>query len=113
MSEATQEAADPKSATSKTAATDTPLPDDGAPAKDVRLRCAARGITKSFGTTKILKGVDLEIPEGSFAVLVGPSGCGKSTLLRLVAGLEEADAGTIMLADRDVTNLPPRDRDVA
>ena len=77
------------------------------------LRCAARGIKKAFGTTQILKGVDLEIPEGSFAVLVGPSGCGKSTLLRLVAGLEMADEGTIDIAGRDVTDLPPRDRDVA
>jgi len=83
---------------------------DGKPAK---LRCAARGIKKAFGTTQILKGVDLEIPEGSFAVLVGPSGCGKSTLLRLVAGLELADEGTITLADRDVTDLAPRDRDIA
>src|SRR5689334_16742622 len=77
------------------------------------VRCAARGIKKAFGATPILRGVDLEIPEGSFAVLVGPSGCGKSTLLRLVAGLEQADEGTITLADRDVTHLPPRDRDVA
>lgn len=77
------------------------------------LRCEARGITKSFGANAILKGVDLEVPEGSFAVLVGPSGCGKSTLLRLVAGLEEADGGTIRLNDRDVTQLPPRDRDIA
>jgi ABC-type sugar transport system ATPase subunit len=77
------------------------------------LRCAARGIKKAFGTTPILKGVDLDIPEGSFAVLVGPSGCGKSTLLRLVAGLEQADEGTISLAGKDVTHLPPRDRDVA
>jgi sn-glycerol 3-phosphate transport system ATP-binding protein/multiple sugar transport system ATP-binding protein len=84
-----------------------------AAAAPVRLRCAARGIEKSFGATAILKGVDLEIPEGSFAVLVGPSGCGKSTLLRLVAGLEQADAGTITLAGKDVTQLPPRDRDVA
>ena len=68
---------------------------------------------KAFGTTPILRGVDLEIPEGSFAVLVGPSGCGKSTLLRLVAGLEQADEGSIALAGRDVTQLPPRDRDVA
>jgi len=79
----------------------------------VRLRCAARGVKKAFGSTSILKGVDLEIPEGSFAVLVGPSGCGKSTLLRLVAGLEQADEGTITIADRDVTRLPPRDRDIA
>ena len=77
------------------------------------MRCAARGIKKAFGTTPILRGVDLEIPEGTFAVLVGPSGCGKSTLLRLVAGLEQADEGTITLADRDVTDLPPRDRDIA
>jgi ABC-type sugar transport system ATPase subunit len=115
MSEATQEARGTDSGSSKTAATETPLPaaaTEGAGAP-VRLRCAARGVKKSFGATSILKGVDLEIPEGSFAVLVGPSGCGKSTLLRLVAGLEEVDEGTITLADRDVTRLPPRDRDVA
>jgi multiple sugar transport system ATP-binding protein len=88
---------------------ETPVP-ASAPAK---IRCAARGVKKAFGATQILKGVDLEIAEGSFAVLVGPSGCGKSTLLRLVAGLEEADEGRITLASRDVTNLPPRDRDVA
>jgi multiple sugar transport system ATP-binding protein len=70
-------------------------------------------VRKTFGENVILRGVDLEIPEGSFAVLVGPSGCGKSTLLRLVAGLETADAGTLSLAGRDVTELPPRDRDVA
>ena len=84
-----------------------------ATAAPAKIRCAARGVKKAFGTTQILKGVDLEIAEGSFAVLVGPSGCGKSTLLRLVAGLEEADEGKITLADRDVTHLPPRDRDVA
>jgi len=78
-----------------------------------KLRCRVRGAKKAFGTNPILKGVDLEIAEGSFAVLVGPSGCGKSTLLRLVAGLEEFDEGSIFLGDRDVTHLPPRDRDVA
>ncbi len=77
------------------------------------LRCRVRGVKKSFGNQPILRGVDVEIAEGSFAVLVGPSGCGKSTLLRLVAGLEQADEGTIALGDRDVTALPPRDRDVA
>jgi sn-glycerol 3-phosphate transport system ATP-binding protein/multiple sugar transport system ATP-binding protein len=70
-------------------------------------------VTKAFGGNPILKGVDVEIPEGAFAVLVGPSGCGKSTLLRLVAGLETADAGRIEIAGRDVTGLPPRDRDIA
>ena len=88
---------------------DTPLP---AP-QNRAVRCAARGVKKAFGETQILRGVDVQIDEGSFAVLVGSSGCGKSTLLRLVAGLEEADAGSIWLAGRDVTALPPRDRDVA
>jgi sn-glycerol 3-phosphate transport system ATP-binding protein/multiple sugar transport system ATP-binding protein len=70
-------------------------------------------VKKAFGANAILRGVDVEIKEGSFAVLVGPSGCGKSTLLRLVAGLEEADDGSLWLAGKDVTRLPPRDRDVA
>jgi ABC-type sugar transport system ATPase subunit len=93
-------------------AVDTPIESERA-AVPRPIRCAVRGVTKAFGATPILRGVDVDIPEGSFAVLVGPSGCGKSTLLRLVAGLEQADAGTIELAGRDVTNLPPRERDVA
>ena len=79
----------------------------------VPVRCATTGVRKSFGQTEILKGVDLTVDEGSFAVLVGSSGCGKSTLLRLVAGLEQPDEGAIWLAGRDVTQLPPRERDVA
>jgi sn-glycerol 3-phosphate transport system ATP-binding protein/multiple sugar transport system ATP-binding protein len=70
-------------------------------------------LTKRFGNTEVLKGVTVEVPEGSFAVLVGPSGCGKSTLLRLLAGLESADTGSIKFGDRDVTRLEPRDRDIA
>ena len=91
------------------AAADTPLP---AP-PPAATRCAVRGVTKAFGAQPILRGVDLDIAEGAFAVLVGPSGCGKSTLLRLVAGLEQPDEGTISLAGRDVTAAAPRDRDVA
>src|ERR1700730_17118586 len=75
-------------------------------------RCEARGLEKSFGSTHVLRGVDLVVPEGGFAVLVGSSGCGKSTLLRSLAGLETIDAGTIRLAGRDVTTRPPRERDV-
>jgi len=71
------------------------------------------GLIKRFGQTEVLKGVSIDIPEGSFAVLVGPSGCGKSTLLRLLAGLEFADAGSIRFGERDVTQLEPRDRDIA
>ena len=94
-------------------AVDTPIESERAPVAPRVIRCAVRGVTKAFGQTPVLRGVDVEIPEGAFAVLVGPSGCGKSTLLRLVAGLETADQGTIELAGKDVTSLPPRDRDVA
>jgi len=76
-------------------------------------RCEARGVHKAFGKTHVLRGVDLVVPEGGFAVLVGSSGCGKSTLLRSIAGLETVDEGSIRIAGRDVTKLPPRDRDVA
>ena len=58
-------------------------------------------------------GIDLEIRDGEFMVLVGPSGCGKSTTLRMLAGLEEVNSGKIFIGDRDVTNLPPKDRDIA
>jgi multiple sugar transport system ATP-binding protein len=58
-------------------------------------------------------GMDLEIGDGEFMVLVGPSGCGKSTTLRMLAGLEEVDEGTIRIGDRDITHLPPKDRDIA
>ena len=57
--------------------------------------------------------LDLEVGDGEFLVLVGPSGCGKSTSLRMLAGLEDVDGGSIRIGDRDVTNLPPKDRDVA
>ncbi|OBC11581.1 sugar ABC transporter ATP-binding protein [Mycobacterium sp. 852013-50091_SCH5140682] len=71
------------------------------------------GVNKSYGSTSIVEDLDLELPDGSFTVLVGPSGCGKSTSLRMLAGLETVTAGTITIGDRDVTRLPPRDRDVA
>src|SRR3954447_9748566 len=58
-------------------------------------------------------GIELEICDGEFMVLVGPSGCGKSTTLRMLAGLEEINAGKIFIGDRDITNMPPKDRDIA
>ncbi len=58
-------------------------------------------------------GIDLEIGDGEFMVLVGPSGCGKSTTLRMLAGLEEVNEGKIFIGDRDVTTMPPKDRDIA
>jgi len=71
-----------------------------------------RGIHKSFGENPIVRGVDLQIASGEFMVLVGPSGCGKTTLLRLIAGLEQADRGDILIGDRQVNDAPPRERDV-
>ena len=59
------------------------------------------------------RGVDLEIADGEFLVLVGPSGCGKSTTLRMVAGLETPTGGRLYIGDRDVTELPPQERDIA
>ncbi|NYD42921.1 ABC transporter ATP-binding protein [Nocardioides panaciterrulae] len=58
-------------------------------------------------------GIDLEIRDGEFMVLVGPSGCGKSTTLRMLAGLEEVNEGKIFIGDRDITHIPPKDRDIA
>ncbi|WP_309646764.1 ABC transporter ATP-binding protein [Nocardioides sp.] len=58
-------------------------------------------------------GIDLEIRDGEFMVLVGPSGCGKSTTLRMLAGLEEVNEGRIFIGDKDITDLPPKDRDIA
>ncbi len=57
--------------------------------------------------------IDLEVADGEFLVLVGPSGCGKSTSLRMLAGLEEVNDGRILIGDRDVTDVPPKDRDIA
>jgi multiple sugar transport system ATP-binding protein len=63
--------------------------------------------------TPAVPGIDLEINDGEFMVLVGPSGCGKSTTLRMLAGLEEVDSGRILIGDREVTDVPPKDRDIA
>ena len=71
------------------------------------------GVRKSFGGTDVIRGIDIDIDDGSFVVLVGPSGCGKSTLLRMVAGLEDVTAGEIRIGGRVVNDLPPRDRDIA
>ena len=68
---------------------------------------------KYYGSTHVVKGVDLEIPAGEFTVLVGQSGCGKSTLLRTIAGLEDANQGSIEIGGQRVNDLPPRDRDIA
>ncbi len=72
-----------------------------------------KNITKSFGTTEVIKGVDLTVNEGEFCVFVGPSGCGKSTLLRIIAGLEDASGGDILLDGKRVNDVAPAKRELA
>jgi multiple sugar transport system ATP-binding protein len=71
------------------------------------------GVTKKFGQTDVLTGVDLVVEEGEFVVFVGPSGCGKSTLLRIVAGLEEQTSGSVRIAGADADGVPPAKRGIA
>jgi multiple sugar transport system ATP-binding protein len=70
-------------------------------------------LRKAYGGVTVIEGLNLDIPDGSFTVLVGPSGCGKSTLLRMIAGLEEVSGGDILIGQRRVNNLPPSERDIA
>jgi len=72
-----------------------------------------RNVQKYFGGTHVIRGVDIEIADGEFAVLVGPSGCGKSTLLRMIAGLEEIGGGEIAIGDKVVNTMQPKERDIA
>ena len=72
-----------------------------------------RSLKKAYGAVEILHDINIEMAQGEFLVLVGPSGCGKSTLLNCIAGLEEITSGTLTIGGRDVTNEPPKDRDIA
>jgi len=74
---------------------------------------AIRDVRKSFGTLEVIHGVNVEILDGEFVILVGPSGCGKSTLLRMIAGLEQISQGDILISERVVNNVPPKERDIA
>src|SRR5256885_15846456 len=76
-------------------------------------KVAFRRLTKSYANLEVIHGVDMEVSDGEFIVIVGPSGCGKSTLLRMVAGLEAITGGEIVIGDRVVNTLEPKDRDIA
>jgi ABC-type sugar transport system ATPase subunit len=72
-----------------------------------------KGVVKTFGTVKVLHGIDIAVADGEFLVLVGPSGCGKSTLLRMIAGLESVSGGDILIGQDVVNERPPGKRDTA
>ena len=72
-----------------------------------------RGVKKSYDKLEVIHGIDIDIVDGEFIVIVGPSGCGKSTLLRMVAGLEKITGGEVTIGDRVVNKLEPKDRDIA
>ena len=76
-------------------------------------RVQLKNVEKTFNKNKVLKGINVEVPDGSFMVMVGPSGCGKSTALRCIAGLEEVTGGSIFIGDEDVTRKEPKDRNIA
>lgn len=76
-------------------------------------RVLIENVTKAYGDTEVIHGINTAIEDGEFIVIVGPSGCGKSTLLRMIAGLEEISGGTISIGDKVVNNLEPKDRDIA
>src|SRR5258708_23846087 len=70
-------------------------------------------VVKKFADLEVVHGIDLDIADQEFVVLVGPSGCGKSTTLRMIAGLEETSAGDIVIGGQIVNDFPPKDRDIA
>ena len=74
---------------------------------------ALKNVTKRFDEVDAVRGINLQIPDKEFVVLVGPSGCGKSTTLRMIAGLEEVTAGDIVIGGDIVNDVPPKDRDIA
>ena len=76
-------------------------------------RITLSGIEKSYGTTRVLNGLDIDIADGEFLTLVGPSGCGKSTLLRIIAGLEQQGAGDVAIGSTVVNHVRPSRRDLA
>lgn len=70
------------------------------------------GVNLSYGSQRVLRGIDLEIRPGEFFAFLGPSGCGKTSLLRVIAGFNQAETGRVLLDGRDITGLPPWKRDV-
>jgi multiple sugar transport system ATP-binding protein len=91
----------------------TTLPDGTGKAAQAMASVEIRDVRKAFGAHEVIHGIDIDIADEEFAVLVGPSGCGKSTLLRMVAGLEAISGGEIAIGGTVVNRVPPKERDIA
>jgi sn-glycerol 3-phosphate transport system ATP-binding protein len=89
------------------------MPKSAAIGDTVVAEVSLRDVRKSFGRTEVIHGVDLDVADGEFVVIVGPSGCGKSTVLRMVAGLEIVTSGEIRIDGRVVNDVEPKDRNIA
>lgn len=76
-------------------------------------KLTVKELEKSFGNNKVLNGISFNVSDGEFSILLGPSGCGKSTVLRLIAGLERQDSGEIYIGDQEISELTPKERDIA
>src|SRR6185369_15067783 len=80
---------------------------------DPMAQVTLRSLVKSYDDTPAVRGIDLDIADKEFVVLVGPSGCGKSTTLRMIAGLEDITGGEVLIGGEVVNDVPPKDRDIA
>jgi ABC-type sugar transport system ATPase subunit len=74
---------------------------------------SVRHLSKSFGNTRVIDNISIDVQDGEFCILLGPSGCGKTTVLRLIAGLEQQDSGGIYIDDKEISDLSPKDRNIA
>ncbi len=72
-----------------------------------------KNLKKSFGSTSVIDNISFKVSEGEFCILLGPSGCGKTTILRLIAGFLQQDEGEILISDKEVSNLTPKERDIS
>jgi multiple sugar transport system ATP-binding protein len=89
-------------------------PERGQPARRVLMSTVTfQGVSKRYGEVLAVDNLNLEIKDGEFMVLVGPSGCGKTTSLRMIAGLEDITDGTLLIGDKVVNDIAPKDRDIA
>src|SRR5512140_3589757 len=93
--------------------TTSPASPPAPPRDNIMAQVTLRKVVKHYDDTPAVRGIDLDISDKEFVVLVGPSGCGKSTTLRMIAGLEDITGGDVLIGGEVVNDMPPKDRDIA